>query len=77
VWKNDKLLYRKLTAPMVVAGLVVVGDGFGFLHVLSPDDGAIVGRLATDGSPILAMVPASLGGAAIQTAKGAVALVRF
>jgi len=77
VWKNDKLLYRRLTSPMVVAGLVVVGDGFGFLHVLSPDDGAIVGRLATDGSAILAMVPASAGGAAIQTAKGAVALVRF
>jgi outer membrane protein assembly factor BamB len=76
VWKNDKLLYRKLTAPMVMTGLVIVGDGFGFIHVLSPDDGAIVGRLSTDGSAILAMVPAS-GGAAIQTAKGAVALVRF
>jgi outer membrane protein assembly factor BamB len=76
VWKQDKLLHRKLTAPMVVAGLLVVGDGFGFLHVLSPDDGSIVGRLATDGSAILSMAPAA-GGAAVQTAKGAVALVRF
>lgn len=77
VWKQDKLLYRKLTAPVLVAGLLVVGDGFGYLHVLSPDDGNLVGRLATDGSQVLSMVPAAGGGAVVQTAKGAVALVRF
>lgn len=76
VWKQDKLLYRKLTAPMVVDGRVVVGDGFGYLHVLAMEDGAILGRLATDGSAVLSMVPAS-GGIALQTAKGSVALVRF
>jgi outer membrane protein assembly factor BamB len=76
VWKQDKLLYRKVTAPIVSAGLVIVGDGFGFIHVLAADDGALVGRLATDGSAILSMVPTS-GGALVQTAKGAVALVRF
>ena len=76
VWKQDKLQYRKLTAPLLVSGVLVVGDGFGYLHVLSPEDGSLVGRLATDGSQILSMVPAA-GGAAIQTAKGAVTLVRF
>jgi outer membrane protein assembly factor BamB len=76
VWKQDKLAWRKLTAPLVVEGRVVVGDGFGFLHVLSPDDGALVGRLATDGSAILTVIPAA-GGLAVQTAKGAVALVRL
>ena len=76
VWKQDKLLYRRLTAPLVVAGVVVVGDGFGYLHVLSTEDGSLVGRLATDGSAILSMVPAA-GGVVVQTAKGAVALVRF
>jgi len=76
VWKQDKLLYRKLTAPMLVAGALVVGDGFGYLHVLSTEDGSIIGRLATDGSQVLSMVAAS-GGAVVQTAKGAVSLVRF
>lgn len=76
VWKQDKLLYRKLTAPVLVGGLVAVGDGQGYLHLLSPDDGALVGRLATDGSPVLALVKAA-GGVAMQTAKGAVSLVRF
>ena len=76
VWKQDKLAWRRLTAPMVLDGRVVVGDGQGFLHVLSPEDGAIIGRLATDGSAINAMVPAA-GGIALQTAKGSVSLVRF
>jgi outer membrane protein assembly factor BamB len=76
VWKQDALRYRKLATPMLHAGHLVVGDGFGFLHVLSPEDGAIVGRLATDGSAIHWLVPAA-GGVALQTDKGTVALVRF
>jgi outer membrane protein assembly factor BamB len=76
VWKQDKLLWRKLTAPVVVDGRVLVGDGYGYLHVLAAEDGAILGRLATDGSAILSIVPAH-GGVAVQTAKGSVALVRL
>jgi hypothetical protein len=40
VWKQDKLAYRRLTAPLIVGARIVVGDGQGYLHVLSPDDGA-------------------------------------
>ena len=76
VWKQDKLLYRKLTAPLLVGGVIAVGDGFGYVHLLSPDDGAFVGRLATDGSQVMSMVAAG-GGIAMQTVKGAVTLVRF
>ena len=76
VWKQDKLLWRKLTGPVVVQGSIVVGDGFGYLHILSPSDGAIIGRLATDGSAINAILPAN-GGVVVQTAKGTVSLVRF
>jgi len=76
VWKQDKLAWRKLTAPLVVDGRVLVGDGSGFLHVLAADDGALIGRLATDGSAILSMIPAN-GGIVVQTAKGNVSLVRF
>ena len=57
-WKQDKLLRRKLTAPVVVDGKIVVGDSLGYLHVLSKDDGALVGRLAVDGGAVNAMVPA-------------------
>ncbi len=76
VWKQEKLRYRQLTAPAVFDGHVVVGDGYGFLHVLSPDDGALIGRLATDGSAIVSLVP-GLSALFVQTAGGAVVAVRF
>ena len=76
VWKQDKLLYRSLTAPVIFDGKVVVGDVAGYLHVLSPDNGAIIGRLATDGTPIVSLVP-GLSGLFAQTAGGAVVRVRF
>ncbi len=75
-WKQDKLLRRRLTAPVAVAGHVVVGDSLGYLHVLSKDDGAIEGRLSLDGGAIESLVPAA-GGLVVQTAGGTLALVRF
>lgn len=76
VWKQDGLMHRKVTPPVVVDGHVLVGDGFGFLHVLSPAEGTIVGRFATDNTAILSLVPAA-GGVALQTAGGSVALVKM
>ena len=76
VWKQDKLQYRRVTQPVPFQGKVAVGDFEGFVHVLSPDDGALVGRLATDGSRILAIVPAT-DGLLVQTEKGSLSLVRF
>jgi outer membrane protein assembly factor BamB len=75
-WSNDKLLYRRLTEPVAVRSLILVGDAQGFVHALSPDDGALVGRMATDGSPIHAIVPVA-SGVLVQTAKGQVSLVRL
>ena len=76
VWKQDKLLYRRLTGPVVYKDHVLVGDGFGYVHVLSPEDGELVGRLATDGSEVQAIVPAS-NGVVVQTVNGTLTLVRF
>ncbi len=44
LWRQDKLLYRKLTAPKVMGDYVVVGDFKGYMHWLSQEDGKIVGR---------------------------------
>lgn len=75
-WKQDKLLRRKLTAPVGFEGKVVVGDSLGYLHVLSADDGSIVGRLALDGTAVNAMV-VTRAGLLVQTAGGSLSLVRF
>ena len=75
-WKQDKLLYRRLTAPLVHESLIIVGDGQGYLHAISQDDGSLIGRLATDGSAVIAVAPVS-GGVLFQTEKGMVGLVRL
>lgn len=44
VWKQEDLLYRQLSAPLIQASVILVGDGQGYLHALSKEDGSIVGR---------------------------------
>lgn len=51
-WKNDKLSYRRLSTPVSYGRAVAVGDFQGYVHLLSREDGAFIGRAATDGSPI-------------------------
>ncbi len=48
LWKQDKLAYRKLTAPVSVGDYLLVGDYEGYVHVLSQLDGSIVGRDRVD-----------------------------
>jgi len=76
VWKQDKLKYRRLTAPVILDGKVVVGDYQGYLHVLSPDNGDLIGRLATDGTPVNAIVSIA-GGLLVQTDGGSLMLVKI
>ncbi|MCE3273100.1 MAG: hypothetical protein K0S57_3497 [Ramlibacter sp.] len=59
-WTNDTLLHRGVGAPLALGRSVVVGDGFGFVHLLSREDGTLLNRLATDGSAI-ATAPAAAG----------------
>jgi outer membrane assembly lipoprotein YfgL len=53
-WVNDRLLYRGLTAPLALGRSVVVGDSTGLVHLLSREDGTLLNRLNTDGSPVVA-----------------------
>ena len=51
VWKQEGLAARRVGGPQVVGSdLLGVVDVEGYLHLLSRTDGAIVGRLATDGT---------------------------
>ena len=51
-WKQDALHQRRLTAPVLIKEYLVVGDFEGYLHVLSQENGSLVGRLAIDDTPI-------------------------
>lgn len=52
-WSYDGLLHRDLTAPLLIGRSIAVGDGQGWVHLLSREDGAPLNRLATDGSAIV------------------------
>lgn len=54
VWSVDRLRFRGLTAPLVIGRSVAVGDAQGYVHFLSREDGAPMGRVATDGSAVVA-----------------------
>ena len=77
LWKQDKLANRKLSRPLVVGSLVLVGDLEGQVHVLRQDDGSIVGRFATDGTPIVASAQNIPGGALVQTSGGHLYALKF
>jgi outer membrane protein assembly factor BamB len=71
-WTTDRLLHRGVGSPLALGRSVVVGDGFGFLHLLSREDGTLLNRLTTDGSAIVA-APVAAGNTLIAvTANGGV-----
>lgn len=44
LWRQDKLLRRKLTAPEAYDKYIVIGDYDGYLHWLNREDGKIIAR---------------------------------
>ncbi|MBC7413412.1 MAG: outer membrane protein assembly factor BamB [Herminiimonas sp.] len=72
VWKNTQLAYRRLSAPVSIGRAVAVGDYQGYVHFLGREDGAMLARIATDGSEILAAPVLAGGNLIIQTRAGAV-----
>lgn len=70
VWKQDLLKERKIGGPQMVGDFVGVVDVEGYLHLLSPINGAYVGRLATDGSTATAQPELLLTGALWQSTSG-------
>jgi outer membrane protein assembly factor BamB len=72
LWKQDKLSLRRLTAPLPLRGMVAVADAQGVVHFLSRDDGSFIGRLTTDGSPVVAPLRVVGSALLVQTSNGGV-----
>ena len=71
-WKNEKLAYRQLSAPVSFGRAVAVADASGYVHFLSREDGSFLARASTDGSAIAA-TPLVLGSNVVfQTKAGEV-----
>ncbi|WP_370654013.1 outer membrane protein assembly factor BamB [Rhodoferax sp.] len=72
VWTSDRLLYRKLSAPLVLGRSVVMGDATGLVHLLSRADGTPLTRLSTDGSAIEVTPVVAAGTLVVVTRNGGV-----
>ena len=75
-WLQKSLERRDLSTPLVLPRAVIAGDFQGYVHFLSPEDGAFVARLNL-GSAISATPRAFGGGAVVQTQDGVVALINI
>ncbi|HYE40879.1 MAG TPA: PQQ-binding-like beta-propeller repeat protein, partial [Ramlibacter sp.] len=71
-WSNERLLNRGLGTPLALGRAVVAGDDFGFVHLLSRDDGSLLTRLSTDGSAIAAAPVAAGSTLVVVTRNGGV-----
>jgi outer membrane protein assembly factor BamB len=69
VWKQDKLAQRFPGGPVLVGDYVGVVDVEGYLHLLDRNDGALAGRVATDGKPA-ASQPVTVAEAAVWESTG-------
>lgn len=74
-WKNEKLAYRRLSAPVSYGRFVAVGDLEGYVHFLSREDGTVLGRIATGGGAIKAAPVVAGSNVILQTQNGTVAAV--
>ncbi|MGD2082455.1 MAG: outer membrane protein assembly factor BamB [Chromatiales bacterium] len=52
LWRQRNLDHRRLTAPAVLGDYVLVGDFEGYVHLLSREDGSLVGRTRVGEGPI-------------------------
>ena len=71
-WSTAALKYRGLSAPLALGRSVVVGDRFGYVHLLSRTDGSLLTRLSTDGSAVAAPPVAAGNTLVIVTRHGGV-----
>lgn len=65
LWVNESFLRRKLTEPLALENHLAVADREGYLHILSTEDGQVVGRTKVDGDGVsVAMVAGEVTGEA-------------
>lgn len=75
-WKSEALSWRRLSAPAVHEGFVVVADFEGYVHYLSPESGRIVGRSRPLGDRVDVMPVVADGHLFLADVEGRVVALR-
>ena len=75
-WKQEGLVRRQVTKPVVVGDYVVVGDFKGYTHWMDRRNGDFVNRIRVDNKPIIAP-PISMGDAVLlDSVEGVLTVLR-
>ncbi|MFK8077662.1 MAG: outer membrane protein assembly factor BamB [Granulosicoccus sp.] len=78
IWSNEDMPGRRLSPPAFTrAGDIVVGDTEGYIHVISIDTGAIIGRARLSDEAIIARPVSTEDAVFVQTTDGVVGAYRF
>jgi outer membrane protein assembly factor BamB len=72
VWSSTKLMNRHPSTPASFGRAVAYGDYKGFVHFLARDDGALIARVATDGSQIIGTPVVAGTNLILQTQSGTI-----
>lgn len=72
LWRQAALRLRAVGAPRRLGQFLVVGDFQGQVHLIDVEDGSFAGRIATDGTPVVAAAVPFGGGFVVQTRGGGV-----
>lgn len=75
LWRNNQLANRSLSTPITSNVAVAVGDYQGYIHFFSKQDGLMLARVATDGSPVVAAPVFTRGKFIFQTQSGTVVAI--
>ncbi len=72
-WKQNRIGGGKITLPLIARGTrLIIGDDKGYVMVLDRNNGGLLARAPTDGSPILSAPEYLPDGFVVQTQKGGV-----
>jgi outer membrane protein assembly factor BamB len=75
LWKQDALKFRDVSGPARLGRFILVADAEGYLHLLSNEDGSVVGRLKTDIAGAAQPILLDGGSVLVYGSNGRVALV--
>ena len=77
LWRNELLMWRDIGEPLATGKVVIAGDGQGYVHVFSQDNGSLLGRVRVDSSPVNAQPIAINGLMIFQSKAGTLAAYRI
>ncbi len=78
LWQQDALRGRRLSAPQIIGDdHIIVGDFDGYVHLVSSEDGRLIGRSRVSRQPIMQEIIKSEDTVYVQSTDGTIAALKI